>query len=316
MMKYGAWFSCFLAGAILTLFCATLSARQKKPEKAAQKHLLIFDRHHKNGDRYSIYYYLERETKYIMPIQGIKNPPLRTDKQKIVLSGKLNCVIAGRIYELTVQDFSLSENGIVQKRIDLRGKVLELDLPKRRINVRNIEAENTGAFIQITSDDATDGNDYELSDEAEHILWGIFGSQGDHAPAVFGKNSLRKIGERWRLQTDWIRNILQQRGIKSTAENWNSTATFEGIYPVKNIPANMVSVHLFSVKIPYYDCKIDIAISLPTDEKNNHGPIQIICDGLEIEQTALPDDQPFCNGAKFFVERRHQSLYTITPAID
>lgn len=305
------WFNILIAGTIFALFPFSISAAPAPQPPPAKKHPLIFSHHHKNGDSYDVYYYLERETKYVMPIQGIKNPPLRTDKEKIILSGKLNCVIAERLYELSVESFSLAENGIIQKRIKLQGKILELDVANSRINVRNVESGNDGAFIQVVA--ATDTSDYELSREEEKILWSIFGSQGGQTEAVFGKDCLRIKGERWILQTDWIQKLMKQRGIKSTAKNWDSTATFEGVYPVKNIPANMVSVHLFSKKIPYYDCKIDIAVSLPVDEKINHGPIQIICDGLEIEQTALPDDQPFCNGAKFFIERRHQSLYTLTP---
>lgn len=314
-MKCRVWISSFIAGTIVALLPLLSYAQQKKQPSPPlpQKHLLIFDRCHQMGDSYNIYYYLEREIKYVMPIQGIKKTPLRTDRQKIILSGKLNCIIAEKIYELSIQSFSLTENGIPQKQVRLQGKLLEVDLQQRRINVRNTDSSDSNTFFQVSSNDAKT-LDSVIGPEEEEILWMILGSsQGDHALSVFGKNGFRAKGERWTLGTDWIQTILKQRGINSNAENWDSTATFEGMYPVNNIPANMVSVHLFSKKIPHYDCKLDIAISLPVDEKINHGPIQIICDGLEIEQTSLPADQPFCNGAKFFVERRHQSLYTLTP---
>lgn len=320
MRRNGVWLKGVSACAamLLALSAGNLYAQKKRPAPlppAQPKIPLIFDGRHENGACFSVYYYQERDTKYVMPIQGIKNPPLRTDTRKIVLGGELKCVVAGSLYELKITTFSLTENGVAQKRVRLQGKSVELDLVRSRINVRSGDPANDpdSAFIQLTAAPAERTENNTITGEEEQILWHIFGQQGSKAADVFGRNTLRAKGERWALSSDWIRAIMARRGIRSTAENWDSTATFEGVYPVKNIQTNMVSVHLFSKKIPNYDCKIDIAVNLPVDKERNQGPLQIICDGLEIEQTALPDGQPFCNGAKFFVERRHRSLYTLTP---
>lgn len=315
-----------LALAILSAAAYTAAAGEKSAARA-----LAFSGKPALGKHFLFSYRALDSIQYDMKLQGARTPPARSETQETVLSGTLTILEESpaadskdgkTILLFRISLFLITRNGVPENTAPLNGRTARITFSGKNIRTELLEDLSANESFPFPAPDSENtGKDAKppLAPGWKNALSSIL--SGFHGPppgAVLGPDSIRKDGETWQTTSAWLRTILQQRGVESSAAQWSANARSLGITSFQGIPAVQVQYLISSAGIPGYDCKLEALYRFPASAANAkpEPPLSVTRKITEVVERILPEDNPVFSGTKFRVIRNNAAETIILPDQD